>query len=150
MCANRLWRFCLRRCLHLGDPNHRAGKRNKRVEGRYGFLTSQCDPAEALDTIEETFDKVAFLIERPVDLLGVLACRVLFDLRHRAKIICNKLTQIISVISRIRHDMPDACQPFDQTACLWTIAPLAGGDHKSNGQAERVNSGVYFRGQPAF
>ena len=87
---------------------------------------------------------------RPDDLSGVLERRILFDLRHSAKIICKELAQMISVLSRIRHDMTNACQPFNQAACLRAIAPLTGGDHKPDRQPKRVNGSVDFSGQGAF
>ena len=36
-------------------------------EGGDGFLTAQCDTAEAFEPVEETLDLMALLVEAPVD-----------------------------------------------------------------------------------
>lgn len=57
---------------------------------------------------------------------------------------------MIGVIGRIRHHMSDALQPFDQAARLRAITPLAGGDHKADWQAKRVDGSVDLGGQAAL
>ena len=57
---------------------------------------------------------------------------------------------MIGVVSRIHDDMLRIRQAFDEAARLRAIPPLARCDDKSDRQAERIDSGVDFRRQPAF
>lgn len=66
------------------------------------------------------------LVMRPVDGLQGRSRWVLFDLGAGSEVVDDKSTQMISVIGRIGHPMPDAFQPFDQAARLRAVAPLAG------------------------
>gem|GEM_PF-3021127 len=63
------------------DESHECGD---------GFLTAQCDPAEALEFVEEAFDLMAFSIEAPVDRRLVGPTRIRLDMRGCAKIMGNE------------------------------------------------------------
>ena len=54
------------------------------------------------------------------------------------------------IIARVHDDVPDAFQPLDQPARLWTVAPLPGRDREPDRQPERIHSGVDLRGQAAL
>lgn len=86
------------------------------MEGRNGLLTSQGDPSEAFDSVEETFHKVTLFVEHPVDGFVCGARRVLFDLGRCAKIVGDEVTQVIGIIGGVGHDMADARKPFDQVS----------------------------------
>ncbi len=120
------------------------------MEGRKSFLTPQGDPSEAFDTIEETLDQMALLVEHPVDGLRVGPARILLDLRRGSEIIRDEPAEMIGVIGGIGHHMPDALQTVDQAARLRTIAPLTGRDCEADRQAKRVNAGVDLGGQAAL
>jgi len=90
---------------------------------------------------------MTFLVEHPVDFLIGRARRVLLDLRHSVKIVGNETAQMIRILGRIRHYMSDALQPLDQTACLRTITPLAGGDNEADRQTKCIDRCMDFRGQ---
>jgi hypothetical protein len=139
-----------RRCLHLSEPNHRAGKGHECAKGRYGFLAAQGNPPETFDPVEETLDEMAFFAECPVDSLLCCPRRILLDLCGCPKLFRDEFPQIIGVIGRVRHDMTDVFKAFDQPTRLRAIAPLAGRDRKADWQARRIDSGMDFCGQAAL
>ena len=51
---------------------------------------------------------------------------------------------MIGVIGRVRHDMADPAQSFEQAARLWAVTPLAGRVDKADGETKRVHGGVDF------
>ena len=77
-----------------------------------------------LDPVEETVDEVAFFVERPVDRLARGSCRVPRESRCRAKLAGDEIARMVGVISRIRHDAPDAGKSFDQASRLRAVSPL--------------------------
>ncbi len=93
---------------------------------------------------------MAFFVERPIDCLLCCSRRILLDLRLCIKFINDEGPQVISIISRICHDVPDARKPLDQAARLRAITPLTGRNREADRQAKRVDCGVDFRGQAAF
>jgi hypothetical protein len=104
------------------------------VEGRDGLFASECDAAEAFDPVEEPFHEVAFLVERPVDQFGPAARRVLLDLRHRSEFVGDEIAQVIRIIARIRDDMSDPLQPFEQALRLRAVASVSEGDENPDRQ----------------
>ena len=118
------------------------------MEGRDGLFASEGDAAEAFDPVEEALDEVALLVEHPVDGFGLAACRVLLDLRDRPKFVGDEVAQVIRVIARIRNDMSDTFQPFEQSACLRAVAPVSRGDENPDRQSQRIDRSMDLGGQP--
>lgn len=56
---------------------------------------------------------------------------------------------MIGVIGRIRDDMTDALETFDQATRVGAIAPMAGRDCEPDRQAERIDRRMDFGRQPA-
>ncbi len=119
------------------------------MEGGDGLFASEGDAAEAFDPVEESFHKVAFLVERPVDQFGPAARRVLLDLRHCPEFAGNEIAQVIRIIARIRDDMSDTFQPLDQPARLRAVAPVSGGDENPDRQPQRIDRSMDLGGQAA-
>lgn len=59
---------------------------NESHESGDGFLTSQGDPAEAFEFVEEAFDLMALLIEPPVDWRAFGAAGIGLDLGGCAEV----------------------------------------------------------------
>ena len=93
---------------------------------------------------------MALFVEHPVYGSVFTTGGIALNMGRRAQVIKDEFPQMIGVVSRIRDDMPDASQPFDQPARLWAITPLPRCDRKPNGQAERVNCCMYLGGQATF
>ncbi len=85
---------------------------------------------------------MAFLVERPINRSIAAACRIALDVGFGPKIIGDNAAQMIRVIGRIRDDMSDAAQPFDQASRLRAVAPLTRRDDEPDRQPKRVNNGV--------
>jgi len=135
--------------LHLGQPSHCASERDEAVESRDSLFASECHAAEASDPVEEPFHKVAFLVERPVDQFGPAARRVLLDLRHRSEFAGDEVAQVIRIIARIRDDMSETLQPFEQALRLRAVAPLPEGDGNPDRQPQRIDCSMDLGGQAA-
>ncbi|GGO63267.1 hypothetical protein GCM10011315_44080 [Roseovarius pacificus] len=56
---------------------------------------------------------------------------------------------MVCVIGRVRDDMTDALETFDQATRLRAIAPMAGRDCEPDRQAERINRRMDFGRQAA-
>ena len=112
--------------LHSSEPNHGTCEMDEAHECGKRLLAAQGDAAEALEPIEETFDLMALLVERPVDRMGALARRVALNLRGCAEIIGDEGAQGIAVVGGVGDDVVDARQPLKKTLRLRAVPALAG------------------------
>lgn len=83
---------------------------DKAHERSDGFLAAQGYAPEAFEFVEEAFDLMTLLVERPVNGRGDGAGGVGLDLSGCAKIIGNECSQQIGVVSSIGDDVTDAHQ----------------------------------------
>lgn len=90
------------------------------------------------DLVEDAFDQVAFLAERPVDGMSGRSRRVLLELSDCSEITRIEPAEVIGVTGRVRHDMAGTGQPVDQPLRLRAIAPLAGRDRSADRHPKRI------------
>jgi len=145
-----LYWACPRRRLHLTDPCHDAGDVYEGFERADSFLAAQGNASEALDTVEETLNQMPLLVEQPIDWPIFLSRGVSLDVCGCVQIIGDESAQMIGVIGRVHDDVLRGCEAFDQAACLWAVAPLAGSDDGADRQPEGVDRRVDLRGQATF
>ena len=93
---------------------------------------------------------MALFVEQPVDWSVVAPSWVPFDMRGCAQIIGDEIAQVIGIVGRVHDDMLRLCQPLDQPARLRAVAPLTRCDHRSDGQAKRVDGCVDLCRQATF
>jgi hypothetical protein len=125
----------------LGTLKTAAKEQNLDTAGVLGMLARQKDDLAAA---------IPFLVENPINVAALAARRIALDMCSRAEIIGDESPQMIGIICRVHDDMPDAPQTFDQTARLRAVTPLAGGDCKTDRQAECIHSSVNLGGQATF
>ena len=122
---------------------------NEAHEGSQGLFTTQRDPAEAFEAVEEVLDQPPFGVELRIEGTGPCARRVRGNLRLRPEPVADQAPEVIRVIGGVRDDMRDARQIRDEPRRLGRIAPLPGRRHDPERQAERVNADMQLGGQAA-
>lgn len=95
--------------------------------------------------LKKTFNKMALFVERPVDGAVLATGWISFDMCARAQIVGNESAKVIGIVGRIHDHMLRVRQPSGQAARLRAVTPLAGRDHGSDRQAERIDGGVDLR-----
>ena len=88
-------------------------------------MTAPGDASEALDPVGKTVDRVALLLERPVDRTADRAARGLLDLHLLTETAGNYVALVLRVPGCVGDPMADAFDVFDATPRLRASAPNA-------------------------
>ncbi len=78
---------------------------------RRRFFAAQDDVAEAFEFVEETFHEMALLVKRPVGWPVLATDPGALGVGDCARRVRDERAQMIRVMGRIRHHMPDAHPP---------------------------------------
>ena len=103
-------------------------------------------PEQFLDAPEEALDPVALLVEFGIELVGLLAVRLVRDVRRRPGIL-DHAPDPLGVVGLVAEDGLPLADPLQQGLAGRRVVDLTRRDQERHRQPHRVDEGVDLRGQ---